>query len=282
MIEIGKFNRLKIVKQYGKEFHLDGGESGAVLLPIADAPKDSKVGDECHVFVYVDAKDKLLATTKIPIAQVDDIAWLKVVSISHAGAFLSWGLAKDILLPFSEQTQKVVEGQSCLVKIFLDESNRIAASMMLDDFLQEEAFYYKEGQQVDLVIADETDLGRKAIVNNEYWGILYKNEIFQKLRKGQKITGYIKKIREDNKIDLILQVAKYGEKVDSVTEKILAKLESQGGVILINDKSPPDVIYKAFGVSKKVFKQSIGGLYKKRIISIDKEGISLLEKDSSS
>lgn len=278
MIAIGQFNRLKIIKQLGKEYHLDDGQDGVVVLSVNDAPKDCKVGDECNVFVYVDAKDSLQASTKIPLAQVNDVAWLKVVSISHAGAFLDWGLAKDLLLPFSEQTQKVVEGQSCLVKVFLDESNRIAASMMLDDFIQEQAFYLKQGQQVDLVIADETDLGRNVIVNNECWGVLYKNEIFQKLRKGQKTTGYIKKIREDHKIDCVLQVEKYGEKVDSVTEKILAKLKSQGGVILINDKSPPDLIYKTFGVSKKVFKQSIGGLYKKRIISIDKTGISLLEE----
>ena len=194
------------------------------------------------------------------------------------GAFLDWGVSKDLLLPFSEQTQKVIEGRSYLVKIFLDENNREVASMVLDDFIQDEAFYLKEGQKVDLIIVDETDLGIKAVVNNEYWGILYNNEIFQKLRKGQKTSGFIKKIRDDNKIDLVLQMEKYTQKVDSVTEKILAKLKSQGGVILINDKSPPEVIYNTFGVSKKVFKQSIGGLYKKRIISIDKQGISLVDK----
>jgi predicted RNA-binding protein (virulence factor B family) len=160
----------------------------------------------------------------------------------------------------------------------LDESNRVAASMLLDDFIQEEAFYFKQGQKVDLIIADETDLGYKAVINNEFWGVLYRNEIFQKLRKGQKTVGYIKKIREDNKIDLVLQVAKYTDKVDSVTEKILSKLKTQGGVMLITDKSPPEEIYKFFGVSKKVFKQSIGTLYKKRIISIDKGSISLLDK----
>ncbi len=278
MIEIGKFNKLKIIKQYAKEIHLGGGDLAVVLLPVAEAPEDSKIGDELNIFVYGDEKNGFLATTRMPIAQVDDIAWLKCVSVSDAGAFLDWGLQKDLLLPYSEQTQKVVEGQSCLVKIFLDESNRLVASMLLDDFIQDEAFYLKEGQKVDLIITDETDLGRKAIINNEFWGVLYKNEIFQKLRKGQKTTGYIKKIREDNKIDLVLQIAKYAEKVDSVTEKILAKLESQGGVILLNDKSHPDEIYKMFAVSKKVFKQSIGTLYKKRIISIDKDGISLLKK----
>ncbi|NOR71455.1 MAG: GntR family transcriptional regulator [Methylomarinum sp.] len=278
MIEIGKFNKLKIIKQYAKDIHLDGGELGAVLLPATEAPQDYKVGDELNVFVYVGSKDVLQATTRMPHAQVDDIAWLKCVSVSDAGAFLDMGLAKDLLLPYSEQTQKVVEGRSCLVKLFLDDDNRIVASMLLDEFIQEEAFYLKEGEKVDLVIADETDLGRKAIINNEYWGVLYKNEIFQKLRKGQKITGFVKKVREDNRIDLVLQVAKYADKVDSVTAKILDKLKSQGGVILVNDKSHPDLIYKTFGVSKKVFKQSIGTLYKKRIILIEKDCISLVDK----
>jgi len=277
MIEIGKFNKLKIVTAEGRNVTFDGGEFGEIQLLPADAPKDSKSGDELNVFVYLDSKNKMQATTRIPHAQVDDVVYLKCISESHAGAFLDWGLAKDLLLPFSEQTTKVVEGRSYLVKIFLDEDNLIAASMLLEDFIEDEAFYLKEGQQVDLIIAHETDLGMKAIINNEYWGVLYKNEIFQKLRIGQKIKGYVKKIRDDKKIDLVLQVEKYVEKVDAVTEKILAKLKSQGGVILINDKSHPDVIYKAFGVSKKVFKQSIGGLYKKRIISIDAKGITLIE-----
>jgi predicted RNA-binding protein (virulence factor B family) len=279
MLKIGKFNKLKIIRQYAKDIYLDGGGSVEVVLVKTDAPRQCNIGDELNVFVYGDLKEGFQATLQIPFAQVDDVAWLKVKEVNDTGAFLDWGLAKDLLLPYGEQTQKVVVGRSCLVKLFLDENNRIAASMLLDDFIQEEAFYFKQGEKVDLVIADETDLGRKAIVNNEFWGVLYQNEIFQKLRKGQKTTGYIKKVREDNKLDLVLQVAKYGDKVDTVTEKILAKLESQGGVILINDKSHPDDIYRAFGVSKKVFKQSIGGLYKKRIIAIDKAGIRLLDKD---
>ena len=278
MIEIGKFNRLKIIKQESKGIILDGGDSGEIFLAATNGPNDIAVGNDINVFVYHDAKGVLQAMTQLPIAQVDDVAWLKCISVSQVGAFLDWGVSKDLLLPYSEQTQKVIEGRSYLVKIFLDENNREVASMVLDDFIQDEVFYLKEGQKVDLVIADETDLGIKAVVNNEYWGVLYNNEIFQKLRKGQKTTGFIKKIREDNKIDLILQMEKYTQKVDSVTEKIVAKLKSQGGVILINDKSPPEVIYNTFGVSKKVFKQSIGGLYKKRIISIDKQGISLVDK----
>jgi len=278
MIALGKFNKLKIAKIEGRVVSFDGGDLGEIQLLPADAQKDYKEADELNIFVYYAGKGKLQGSTRIPFAQVDDVAYLKCVSESHAGAFLDWGLAKDLLLPFSEQTGKVVEGRYYLVKIFLDEDNLIAASMLLEDFIDEEGFYFKPGQEVDLVIAHETDLGMKAVINNEYWGVLYKNEIFQKLRIGQKIKGYIKKIRDDNKIDLVLQVEKYIEKVDSVTEKILSKLNSQGGTMLITDKSPPEVIYKAFGVSKKVFKQSIGGLYKNKVISISKESISLIKK----
>lgn len=278
MIEIGKFNQLKIIKQQIKEIYLDGGNSSEIMLLASDVPKESKIGDVLNVFVYADSKETLVATTRMPTAQVDDVVWLKCISVGAVGAFLDWGLTKDLLLPFSEQTQKIIEGRSYLVKVFLDENNRVAATMVLDDFIQDEAFYFKVGQKVDLVIADETDLGIKAVINNEFWGVLYKNEIFTKLRKGQKTTGYVKKIREDNKVDLTLQIAKYTEKVDSVTEKILAKLKAQDGVILITDKSPPDLIYSTFGVSKKVFKQSIGTLYKKRIITIDKTSISLVNK----
>jgi predicted RNA-binding protein (virulence factor B family) len=212
------------------------------------------------------------------LAQVDEVAWLKVVSLSHAGAFLDWGLPKDLLVPFSEQKQKMTEGRHCLVKLFLDESNRIAASAILDDFIRDEAVYLKEGQKVDLIIADETDLGIKAIINHEFWGVLYKNELFQRLSKGQKITGFIKKIREDKKIDLILSQDKYGQKSDSVAGQILARLRQQGGEMAITDKSPPQLIYDSFSVSKKVFKQALGGLYKRRLITMTETGIRLTEK----
>ncbi|KAF3977868.1 MAG: GntR family transcriptional regulator [Methylococcales symbiont of Iophon sp. n. MRB-2018] len=278
MIKIGKFNKLKVIKLHKKNIYLDAGDSIEILLEKTETPTQCEIGDKLNVFVYGDIKSGLKATIQTPYAQVDDIAWLKVKEINNTGAFLDWGLSKDLLLPYGEQTQKVAEGRSCLVKLFLDKENRITASMLLDDFIQDEAFYFKEGQKVEIIIADETDLGRKAIVNNQFWGVLYKNEIFQRLRKGQKTTAYIKKIREDNKLDLVFQMAKFGEKVDSVTKKILAKLEAQDGIILINDKSHPDDIYKAFAVSKKVFKQSIGGLYKQRIILINKTGISLLNK----
>ncbi|MCQ8103566.1 S1-like domain-containing RNA-binding protein [Methylomonas sp. SURF-2] len=276
MIELGRLNTLTITDKRDRQLYLDGGELGEIAL--ADKEVDGQVGDSLQVFVYIDGKNQTIATTQIPKAQVDEVAWLKVVSLSHAGAFLDWGLPKDLLLPFSEQKGKMVEGRSVLVRLFLDEHNRIAASMLLDDFIRDEAFYHKDGQAVTLIIAEETELGFKAVVDHKYWGVLYKNEIFQPLQRGQVLSGFIKKVRPDRKLDLMLSQEKYGQKVDATSDKILAVLAKHGGYIGLTDKSPPEMIYDTFAVSKKVFKQAIGGLYKQRRIVIEDKGIRLVDK----
>jgi hypothetical protein len=278
MLEIGKFNTLTISKKRDTEVFLDGGELGDILLSEQDVPSTCQVGDSLRVFVFIDGKNQAIATTQTPKAQVDEVAWLKVVSLSHAGAFMDWGLPKDLLVPFSEQKGKMVEGRFYLVRLFLDENNRIAASMLLNDFIRDEAFYYKDGQAVSLIIAEETELGFKAVVDQQYWGVLYKNEVFQPLQKGQTLKGFIKKVRPDHKLDLILSQEKYGQKVDCTSEKILAVLKKHEGYVALTDKSPPEMIYDTFAVSKKVFKQAIGGLYKQRKILIEDKGIRLLEK----
>lgn len=275
MIEIGRLNTLTISKKRDTEVYLDGGELGDIALADKQAPENCEMGDSLQVFVYIDGKNQTIATTQIPKVQVNEVGWLKVVSLSHAGAFMDWGLPKDLLVPFSEQKTKMVEGRFYLVYVFLDENNRIAASMLLDDFIQDEAFYYKDGQAVELIIAEETELGFKAVVDHKYWGVLYKNEVFQALQRGRKLTGFIKKVRPDHKLDLILSQEKYGQKVDSTSSKILAILEKHGGYIALTDKSPPEMIYDTFAVSKKVFKQAIGGLYKQRKIIIEDKGIRL-------
>lgn len=276
MIELGKLNTLTISNQRDHQAYLDGGELGEIAL--IDKDVKGQIGDSLQVFVYIDGKNQTIATTQIPKAQADEVAWLKIVSLSHAGAFLDWGLPKDLLLPFSEQKGKMVEGRNVLVRLFLDEHNRIAASMLLDDFIRDEAFYYKDGQAVTLIVAEETELGFKAVVDHKYWGVLYKNEIFQPLQRGQVLSGFIKKVRPDRKLDLILSQEKYGQKVDGTAEKILAVLEKHGGYIGLTDKSPPEMIYDTFAVSKKVFKQAIGGLYKQRRIAIEDKGIRLVDK----
>ena len=278
MLEIGKFNTLTISKKRDTEVFLDGGELGDILLSEQDVPVTCQVGDSLRVFVYIDGKNQAIATTQTPKAQVDEVAWLKVVSLSHAGAFMDWGLPKDLLVPFSEQKSKMVEGRFYLVRLFLDENNRIAASTLLNDFIQDQAFYYKDGQAVNLIIAEVTELGFKAVVDQQYWGVLYKNEVFQPLQIGQSLSGFIKKVRTDHKLDLILSQEKYGQKVDSTSEMILAVLKKHQGYVALTDKSPPEMIYDTFAVSKKVFKQAIGGLYKQRKILIEDKGIRLLEK----
>ena len=275
MLNIGKINKLNVVKKQGIDVYLDNGTSGKVLLADKKMSANCQVGDTLEVFVYVDSEGHLAATTKIPLAQVDDIAWLKVVSLNYVGAFLDWGLPKDLLVPFSEQHHEMEVGRSYLVKVFLDNKNRIAATTKIDRIIADESVDFEVGQKVSLIIAEKTELGFKAIVNNTHWGLLYQNELFQPVRKGQKLDGYIKKIRDDQKIDLSLHHPGYG-KVLSLTDNILIKLKENDGVLMLSDKSPPEAIYAAFGVSKKVFKQAIGALYKKKLITIDKNGIKLV------
>jgi hypothetical protein len=275
MLNIGKINKLNVVKKQGADVYLDNGTSGKVLLADKKMSATCQVGDTLEVFVYVDSEGHLAATTKIPFAQVDDIAWLKVVSLNYVGAFLDWGLPKDLLVPFSEQHHEMEVGRSYLVKVFLDDKNRIAATTKIDRFINDESVDFEVGQKVSLIIAEKTELGFKAIVNNTHWGLLYQNELFQALRKGQKLDGYIKKIRDDQKIDLSLHHPGYG-KVVSLTDNILIKLKENDGVLMLSDKSPPEAIYAEFGVSKKVFKQAIGALYKKKLITLDKNGIRLI------
>jgi hypothetical protein len=275
MLNIGKINKLNVIKKQGADVYLDNGTSGKVLLADKKMSATCQVGDTLEVFVFVDSEGHLSATTKIPFAQVDDIALLKVVSLNYVGAFLDWGLPKDLLVHFSEQHHEMEVGRSYLVKVFLDDKNRIAATTKIDRFINDESVDFEVGQKVSLIIAEKTELGFKAIVNNSHWGLLYQNELFQALRKGQKLDGYIKKIRDDQKIDLSLHHPGYG-KVVSLTDNILIKLKENDGVLMLSDKSPPEAIYAAFGVSKKVFKQAIGALYKKKLITLDKNGIRLI------
>ncbi|MGR8929348.1 MAG: CvfB family protein [Gammaproteobacteria bacterium] len=276
MIEFGKVNTLTVCEKHDGQLFLEGEELGKITLADQLADSGAHVGQSLPVFVYIDGRNTVVATLLKPKAQVDEVAWLKVVSLSHAGAFLDWGLPKDLLLPFSEQKGKLVEGRHYLVRLFLDENNRIAASMLLDDFIQDEAFYYKDGQAVELIVADHTELGFKVIVDHKYWGVLYKDEVFQPLKRGQRLQGFIKKVRPDRRLDVSLSLEKYGKKVDDTAGKVLSVLRKHGGYIALTDKSPPEMIYDTFAVSKKVFKQAIGGLYKQRKIVIEQDGIRLL------
>lgn len=276
MMEIGKFNTLRIVKTVDFGIYLDGGGFGEILLPKRYVPENYEIDDMIEVFIYNDSEDRLTAITDKPYAMVGEFALLKAVSVNTVGAFLDWGLPKDLLVPFGEQNLKMEEGKSYIVAIYLDaESNRIVASSKLDKFLDNIPIDVEEGQEVDLFICQSTELGYKAIINNTHWGMLYKNEVFQPLNKGQNIMGFVKKIRDDEKIDLCLDKPGY-EKIDELSQMILTLLKENDGFIPLNDKSSSEAIYGQFHQSKKTFKKAIGSLYKKRFISIEKDGIRLI------
>jgi predicted RNA-binding protein (virulence factor B family) len=278
MTEIGKFNKLRVLNRLDAGAYLDGEELGEIFLPRSYMPESCRTGDIVDVFIFRDSEDQLIATTQRPYAMVGDFAFLKVVSVNPVGAFLDWGLQKDLLVPFREQKQKMEEGESYIIYIYLDDrSSRIVASSKLDKFLDKQPVQFQEGQSVELLICDRTELGYKAIINNSRRGVLYKNEVFQTLKKGQRITGYIKKVRDDGKIDLCLQKPGY-ETIDGVSEKIMDKLKAKGGFLPATDKSSPEIIYSLFGVSKKTYKKAIGALYKKRLITIESKGITLIKK----
>ena len=276
MVEIGKINNLQVVKILDHGIYLDGEDLGEILMPSRYVPDDCVVGDSLEVFIYLDSADLLLATTETPYVMVGECAYLKVVDINQAGAFLDWGLPKDLLVPYGEQTSPLKIGQSYTVLVYLDENtNRIAATQKLDSRLSEEAQYFKSGQAVDLLIFGKTDLGYKAVINNTHIGLIYKNEIFQTLNHGEKLKGFIKAIREDRKIDLCLQLPGKDAREDLKT-RILNHLQKNDGESTLTDKSSPEDIYQCFAVSKKNYKKAIGTLYKKRLIRIEEDKITLL------
>ena len=276
MVRIGKINRLSIIGKQGNEIHLDGGELGKIFLRGKDAVHKYQQGDALDVFVYVDREQRLLATIRKPYALVDELATLRVVATSSAGAFMGWGLDDDLFVPKGEQQNSMREGKSYVVCVFISEkTNRITASSKLEKFLDLQPPKYKEGEEVDLLIYGKTDLGYNAVVNSSHTGVIYQNEIFQKLAIGQQLRGYIKKIREDLKIDLRLNQTGY-QSVDNISQTILNTIKSSGGMVDLTDKSPPEEIYAMFGVSKKVFKKAIGALYKKKIIVINPDGIKII------
>jgi uncharacterized protein len=281
MAEIGKLNKLRIVKELDFGIYLDGGEHGEILMPRRYVPENCKIDDVIEVFIYLDSEDRIIATTEIPYAMVGEFALLKVVSVNDFGAFLDWGLPKDLLVPFREQKKKMEEGKSYIVHVYLDQtSKRIVASSNLDKFLDKLSNDFGPGQEVDLLICTRTEIGYKAIINNTHWGVLYKNEVFQTLDRGQRIKGFIAKIRDDKKIDLCLQKPGY-EKVDDLLKTIIDRLKEEGGFIAAGDKTSSEIIYELFGVSKKTYKKAIGALYKSKLITIEDEGIKLSDDNIS-
>lgn len=273
----GKYNTLNITKIVDFGIYLDGGEFGEILLPMKWVPENTKPDDHLEVFVYFDSSDRIIATTMKPYAQVGDFAFLRVKAVNDVGAFLDWGLEKDLLLPYREQTYAVQKDFSYPVFIFADPKGRIAASMHLERFIEKDTSSLTAGQEVDLFIYAASDLGFKAIINNKFEGVIYANEVFRKIERGEKTKGFIKKVREDGKVDISLYKTGYQNKIDELSAKILDSLKNNNGFLPLTDNSQPEDIYKTLGMSKKNFKKSVGNLLKAGYIILQQDGISMSE-----
>ncbi|MGL1634452.1 CvfB family protein [Vibrio parahaemolyticus] len=276
MIKIGQINSLEVIKKADFGVFLDGDDYGSVLLPNKHVPEGTVLGDHIEVFLYFDSESQLAATIDKPIAQVGEWGLMKIEGINQTGAFVNWGIKeKDLLIPFSEQRARFTAGQNILVYVYTDKaSGRIVGTTKFNKWLDKTPANYEVNEEVDLIIAERSQLGYKAIVNGKHWGMIFPSDVFGKLFIGKKLKGYIKQVREDGKIDLSLQ--KVGvAKMDDLSSKIIDLLEKKGGFLPLNDKSSPEAIFDAFRTSKGTYKKTIGGLYKQGKIVIEKDGIRL-------
>lgn len=277
MVQLGKKNILRSIKQVDFGFYLDGGdEFGEILLPKRYVPEGFKIGDKLEVFLYLDSEDRVIATTETALAQVGSCAHLKVVAIGPFGAFMNWGLTKDLLIPFKEQRIPMQVGKSYTVFVYIDKTGRIAGSSKLSLFLAEEnKGVFTVGQKVNLHVASRSDVGYRAIINQTHLGVIHQTDILQPIPLGHQCVGYIKHIRPDGLIDIMLQPK--GEDLrDPLCQQIIDYLTKQNGACTLTDKSPPEEIYKAFHVSKSNYKKALGNLYKQKKILIDEDVIRLL------
>jgi predicted RNA-binding protein (virulence factor B family)/ribosome-associated protein YbcJ (S4-like RNA binding protein) len=281
MITLGQYYSLPVGQRVDDGYMLDAGELGEVLLPARHVPEKLKTGNTVDVFLYLDTDEIPVATTGKPKACVGEFAYLKVAETTDIGAFLDWGLEKDVLAPFAEQHRPMHEGRSYLVYLYLNKiDGRITATSKIDKVLDDDKSHdYEKGQPVDLIVANTTDLGFKAIINHSHWGVLYTSDVHQRLSFGQSIQGYIKHVRPDGKIDLILQVGKGAR--DKNAESIVNYLNSKDGFAPVHDNSDPKTIVNLLGMSKGAFKKAIGKLYRERIIIIEEEGIRLLQQEET-
>ncbi len=272
-MNLGEFNALKVSGSHRAGTLLCDEEEQEVLLK---GEADHSVGNVVNAFIFLDGDGELAATTRAPLASVGQVAWMQIVTVNQYGAFADWGLSKDLFIPFGEQQHELLSGNHALVRVYLDNQHRIAGSAKLDRWVEETADNFKFAQQVSIIIGDRTELGFKAVINHQVWGLLYNNELTEPVRKGQRMDAYINRVRGDGKIDLILSKPGYSKsKIDDAADNILAKLAEHDGLLMLSDKSPPEAIRSVFGISKKIFKQALGALYKQRRIQLDDKSIRL-------
>ena len=278
MATIGCFNKLKDTRCITAGIYVDGGPLGELKIPGWDVTGKAEKGDLIDVFLLLDSEDRPVATMRKPLVMPGEVALLKVAAVESAGALLEWGMPKQFLVLASEQQQKMVKGFSYVVYVHLDpKTRRITGSTKLEKYLTVKPGGLQLNQEVELLVCDQSDLGYRAVINNSGLGFLYNNDLFQKLKVGQKITGYIKNIREDGRVDLYLQKPGF-EKIVDIGDQILAKIKANGGFLAVTDKSPAEEIYQLFATSKKNYKKAIGGLYKKGLVLLEETGIRLVKK----
>ncbi len=278
-ILLGAFNRLTIVKEVDFGLYLDGGDEGEILLPRRYVPTTYKIGDEIDVFLYLDQDERLVATTEQPLAQVGDFAYLECSWVNEYGAFLNWGLMKDLFCPFREQKKRMEIGSSYIVYVTIDEeSYRMMASAKVEHYLSKDKPPYKAGDEVQILVWQKTDLGFKAIIDNAYAGLIYRDQIFKYVHTGDRMKAYVANVRPDGKIDLTLQHTGRQQTID-FSETLLTYLHEHGGSCDLGDKSDAEEIKARFEVSKKVYKKAIGDLYRRRLITISDDGIHLVEEE---
>lgn len=279
MIHIGKTNNLTILRETTAGWFLGDDDKNEVLLPISNTRTKLQVKDKISVFIYKDSENRLIATTHIPYAEIYSFAYLRVTSISEIGAFLDWGLEKDLFMPFREQKNNMEEGESYVVYIYLDEeTERIIASSKIDNFISNEHLQVEVGDEVELMVFEESPLGFSCIIDKMHRGLIYHNDIYKEIQIGDELKGYIKNIRQDNLIDLSLQKPGF-QNVLSSTDVILEYLEHNNGYLNLNDKSTPEEIAKQFAMSKATFKKSIGVLYRHRKVLIKEDGVYLVKEE---
>jgi uncharacterized protein len=277
MIKLGEYNVLKAIRRTDNGFYLADTEGVEVLLPNAYVSEELKEEDEIGVFVYKDSEDRPVATTLYPKIMLGEFACLKVINVNNIGAFMDWGLPKDLLCPFAEQRTEMLEGRSYIVYLLLDEkSDRLIATAKVNAHFETENIELEVGQEVDLLIAGKSDMGYKCVINQKYVGLIFANETFQKMRLGLETKGYVKNIREDKKIDISLQQESY-KNIEPNSLFILEFLKENDGFSNITDKTDPIVIKEIFQMSKKSFKKAIGTLYKQKLIRIEEDGIYLVK-----
>lgn len=277
MIKLGEHNELKALRNTSVGVYLGDEEGGEVLLPNKYVPDELEDGDEIEVFIYKDSEDRLIATTLAPKIFLNDFACLRVKQVNSTGAFLDWGMEKDLLVPYSEQQNRLYEGARCIVYMYRDEeSERLVASSIWTKFCENENIELEPEERVKVLIGEETDLGFKVLINRKYQGLIYKNEVFENLKTGDRRTAFVKEIRPDSKIDISLQ-EQGGKHISTTSNDLLERLKESDGFVPLTDKSSPEEIKEILKMSKKTFKKSVGALYKQRLILIEDKGIRLVK-----